>query len=728
MLTAGLYILTSKLKIFPSNLIKFGMSMRLEYRWYDYEIPKVDYLVQYELPNKSKNDILLIESNIIKITKSFECDEEKIEWKIMNWKDLDKIIISYLQKNNIQFNRLIDNNIKKLKPLHNYDNKSTNRTKQLKKISGSKLIPLDYQNKIIENIKKYFTNNNNGRLYLPCGTGKTFIGFWTFKNVLKYNSVFIVVPSLYLLSETYESWQTELQFYDDKFHFILIGSDMERKEQGYLNEFKPSTDINEIKKQLNISNNIIAITTYQSSKLLLDSCKELQFKFDLGIFDEAHRSVGEANKQFTHILSDKYNICKKKLFMTATEKIFDYSIKENEEKILSMDNEKIYGKVIYIKSLRQAIEDGALVDYNIIAPFIPPENKILKDKEQINNDKISLALMILETMKKYKFTHLLIFSQMNKDAEKIIHALKKVLSYYFKDNEDVYYKYLSSNDSMKTRKIEVEKFKKAKFGIISSARIFNEGVNIKICDAICFADNKESSVDIIQCVGRCLRKYNKIPNKIGYIIIPMFCETGKNFFENSNSKTFKKIRLILKSISSTDELVSSKFKIMKCNKISNNQLPKIDILKLNDNLDLIKNSIISKIFDKNGNPYPRLRQMLINHNKVQYSKNKQLIDTKNKCINYLNEKGYKKPIIKDNNWVKWCLGNSLYEEIKNKFYKKDELYKVCIRLGIEDMLSYKNRYSTDEKLPPNEYINDGFYGLNFNLTKLLDSKAELWEI
>ena len=122
MLTAGLYILTSKLDIFPSNLIKFGMSMRLEYRWYDYEIPKVDYLVQYELPNKSKNDILLIESNIIKITKSFECDEEKIEWKIMNWKDLDKIIISYLQKNNIQFNRLIDNNIKKLKPLHNYDN------------------------------------------------------------------------------------------------------------------------------------------------------------------------------------------------------------------------------------------------------------------------------------------------------------------------------------------------------------------------------------------------------------------------------------------------------------------------------------------------------------------------------------------------------------------------------------------------------------------------------
>ena len=720
MLTAGLYILTSKLKIFPSNLIKFGMSMRLEYRWSDYEIPKVNYLVQYALPNKSKNDILLIESNIINITKTFECDEDKIEWKIMNWEDLDIIIIKYLDENSIEYIRLIGNDIKKLKPLN-----TNNRTQELNKITSTKCVPLDYQNKIIENIKKYFTKNNNGRLYLPCGTGKTFIGFWTFKNILNYNSVFIVVPSLYLLSETYEFWQNQLQYYETKYNFILIGSDMERKEQGYLNEYKPSTDINEIKKQLSQSTNLIAITTYQSSKLLLDSCKELQFTFDLGIFDEAHRSVGEANKQFTHILSDKYNICIKKLFMTATEKIFDYSIKENEEKILSMDNEEIYGKVIYIKSLRQAIEDGALVDYNIIAPFIL-ENTILK--EQLNNNKISLALMVLETMKKYKFTHLLIFSQMNKDAEKIIHAIEKVLSYYFKDNEDVYYKYLSSNDSMKTRKIEVEKFKKAKFGIISSARIFNEGVNIKICDAICFADNKESSVDIIQCVGRCLRKYKKNPNKIGYVIIPMFCETGKNFFESSNSKSFKKIRLILKSISSTDELVSSNFKIMKCNRISNNPLPKIDILKLKDNLDLIKNSIISKIFDKNGDPYPRLRQILNNHNKVLYSKGKQLIDTKNKCINYLNKLGHTKPVIKDNNWIKWSLGNSLYREIKNKFYKKEELYEVCNRLGIEDMLSYKNRYSTDGKLPPNEYINDGFYGSNFNLTKLLDSKTEPWEI
>jgi len=713
-------------------IIKFGMSMRLEYRWHDYDFPKPEYLVQYCLPNKSKEDILLIESDILFETNKYEYDNEKIEWRKMDWKQLNEVIEDYLRKNNIKYEKLTGNQIKQIKPPNNYKSEPTNRTKQLKVRrnkdinKSSKLIPLEYQDEIINKLNEYYKENDNGRLYLPCGTGKTFIGFWTFNNLLKYKSVCIFVPSLYLLNDTMEFWKDQLQYYENEFHFISIGSETSIKN------INATTDKEIIKNELKQSYNVIVISTYQSSNLLLDSCKELNFKFDLSIFDEAHRSTGEVDKQFTLLLSDDYKISRKKLFMTATEKVFDYSNKEDEERILSMNNEEIYGKVIYIKSLRQAIEDGALVDYNIIAPFISSDNILLKKGktiEEINNNKISLAIMVLETMKRYKFTHLLIFSQLNKDAEKITKAIESVLSYYYED-EYVYNKYLSSNDSMKNRKIEVEKFKKAKIGIISSARIFNEGVNIKICDAICFADNKESSVDIIQCVGRCLRRYNKNPNKIGHIIIPSICELNNNFFENSNNKSYKKIRLILKSLASTDEMVTSKFQIIKCLGTSTNGLDRIVKNELDNDLEIIKirNKIISKIFDKNGNPYPRLRQILIKENRHLFSEGKELIDTRNKCIKYFNNLGYTEPMIKDNNWVKWCLGDSLYEKIKDKFYKKEELYEVCDRLGIEDMLSYKNKHSMDEKLPPSEYINEGFYCSNFNLTKLLDSCREPIEI
>ena len=438
--------------------------------------------------------------------------------------------------------------------------------------------------------------------------------------------------------------------------------------------------------------------------------------------------------------------------MTATERIFDYSNIEDEETILSMDNEDIYGKVIYIMSLRQAIEDGALVNYNIIAPFISTDkyqnliinNKFIKDSndEEIYDSKIiSLAFMILHTMTTYKYTHLLIFSHLNRDAEKIINVIKKLSPQFFKEDDDVYYKYLSSDHTMKTRKLEVEKFKKAKKGIISSARIFNEGVDIKICDAVCFADNKESSKDIIQCVGRCLRKYENKPDKIAYVIIPFFCEIQENFFDNSN-KSYKKIRLILKSLASTDDMVSDRFSLVNCNgertigskvrivdsnpnslgrgsssnELENNIAKKIDIKEL-------QNNIISKIFDKSGNPYPRLRRILNKKNKELFNKKKELIDTKKKCIEFLKENGHPEPTIKDNNWIKWCLGDSLYEIIKELFYKKEDLVQACHNIGIHDMESYKKNHTKDRRLTPSDYINDGFYS-ELNLTTLLDSNQE----
>ena len=73
---------------------------------------------------------------------------------------------------------------------------------------------------------------------------------------------------------------------------------------------------------------------------------------------------------------------------------------------------------------------------------------------------------------------------------------------------------------MNKRKYEINEFELMPIGIISSARIFGEGVNIKSCDSVCFVDGKGSIVDIIQYIGRALRKCESIPNKLAYIIVP----------------------------------------------------------------------------------------------------------------------------------------------------------------------------------------------------------------
>ena len=71
--------------------------------------------------------------------------------------------------------------------------------------------PLPHQEKIIPIIKKYYEENNYGRLYLACGTGKSFISYWISTQELKMNKIFIAVPSLYLLSQMFETYQRELQ-------------------------------------------------------------------------------------------------------------------------------------------------------------------------------------------------------------------------------------------------------------------------------------------------------------------------------------------------------------------------------------------------------------------------------------------------------------------------------------------------------------------------------------
>lgn len=603
--------------------------------------------------------------------------------------------------------------------------------------------PLPHQEKILSIVKKHFEENDFGRLYLPCGTGKTIIGAFTAINILNYTKIFVVVPSLYLLSETYETWIKQLHK-DKKFTYLLIGSDIDKKED-WLCEYKTTTNRDEIRKQLNNGNNIVVITTYQSSQLLKEVCKELKFKFDIGIYDEAHRTVGTSDKQFTILLSNK-KLSKKRLFMTATEKIFHYQMsklsKKQQEKILSMDKEEIYGKVIYNYSTRQAIDDNQLVDYKVVAPFISTNkyDELLKNCSHIEINKttheiklLSLAIMIVEVLKENYIKHLLIFSNKNEKAKRILEIVDKLLE---KADLDIFTKYLDGSDNMTKRKSQIRLFEQSEKGIISSARIFGEGVNIPICDAVCFADNKGSTVDIIQCVGRCLRKCKTKPNKISHVIVPFILDNEDDFFDSEN-KSFFKLRKILKSLGTTDNMISEKFVLKDCNKISSgiidDKKESISQLFLGKkiNLDDFWQHIISKIFDKNGNSESRIRNKIINENRRRLSNNQELIDTKKKCLEFLH-KEYENKTPKIENWIKFCLGNEMFSEMKKKYcYSKNDLCQSCDKLGIIDFDSYKKKYIEDKRLPHPDYINDGFYqdlDEKFNIDNLLQKNRCLLDV
>lgn len=605
------------------------------------------------------------------------------------------------------------------------------------------MTPLPHQDKLIPIILNHYKNNNYGRLCIACGTGKTFLAFWVTIKEMKLTKIFIVVPSLYLLSQTFEVYQRELQ--NDGFHFILIGSDMDDKD--FVCEYTPTTDINNIKKQIeNNQKKLIVITTYHSSELLIKATKSAKFKFDMGIYDEAHRTVGEKDKCFTSLLTS--NIENKKLFMTATEKIYKYKTKDDEtDEVLSMDNEAIYGKQIVKYSIKEAIEDKVLVDYRIIAPFInnlsDSNYKIVDDTgKQFNPNIVVSALLIIKSMQEYKFKHLLIFSNKNDRAEQIIKFIDWYIDTYEHGLGEIYTKFLSGKNTMNFRKNRVKEFENYYIGIISSARIFGEGVDIKKCDAVCFADGKGSTVDIIQYVGRALRKCDLIPNKLSYVIIPFILEPDEDFLTNEND-SFLKIRKILQALGTSDNMITEKFTVVdysnKFKSFRKEYIEKSDkniIVKKTGipiNIKDLANDIIVKIFDKNCDGIDIIRNKLLYENKKRLNDSKlsdncDLIDTYKKINEFLSKDEIKKIPINIKNYVKYAVGNKYFEELTKKYYyNKDKFIDACNKAGITNIDSYKVKYVKDTKLPPYDYIGSGFYydlDPKFNLQLILSSNDE----
>ena len=67
--------------------------------------------------------------------------------------------------------------------------------------------------------------------------------------------------------------------------------------------------------------------------------------------DEAHKTVGSGKKPMAHLLHQKNIKINKRLFMTATERLF----RGDSDEYMSMDDPRDYGNLIYELSFKEAI-------------------------------------------------------------------------------------------------------------------------------------------------------------------------------------------------------------------------------------------------------------------------------------------------------------------------------------------------------------------------------------
>ena len=248
----GLYLLTTtQLEI--SQTIKFGMSMRIEYRWIDYLIIFGDsrYVYYYEfLDNLQREDIIIIESKILKIHKNERNYNYQTEY--FNCTDYNKFhqsIIDVLKKQNIKYKVHDMHNFDKI----NYDNKPENFN------IINKLTPRLDQELIIDKSYNYFQINDKGMLILMCGVGKTLISLWITQK-LNLSKILIGVPNKLLVKQ----WSIEIKKIFPTINFLLVKSGI-------------SSD--DIKDFLINNKSFIVITTFSSYHKVLSASRKLNIMF-----------------------------------------------------------------------------------------------------------------------------------------------------------------------------------------------------------------------------------------------------------------------------------------------------------------------------------------------------------------------------------------------------------------------------------------------------------------
>lgn len=425
-------------------------------------------------------------------------------------------------------------------------------------------LPRPHQLEAIQLLINHYKNNDRGYLSMICGSGKTLTSYW-FDKEMKNNLTIVAVPSLYLLSQFYDNWSKQNVSEDCKINYILVGSDSDIAEIEYANNgliitTNPDTIMSNIKSLKN--EKIVIITTYQSSDKVIESLKKLQKIPNLCILDEAHKTVGQNNKQFNLLLSNKNLQIEKRMFMTATPKMYDGEL--DNEKILSMNDEKWYGKEIYSYSMSNAIKDNYLSKYELSTMFVDNQyiettvgkNKyVSENKTTFESHHLATAIMLLNSFNENKCHHLITYHNSVASScrfKVILENLNKIYKLQITILD------ISGNHTMSQRKKIINEFEKSNLSILVSAKVLNEGVDIPIIDSICFVDSRSSTVDIIQCIGRALRLHQK--KNITKIFIPLIIDDLNNVDEK---KTLGNIIRILKSLNETDENVGEYFTAIK---------------------------------------------------------------------------------------------------------------------------------------------------------------------
>ncbi|MHA6757269.1 helicase associated domain-containing protein [Streptacidiphilus sp. PAMC 29251] len=415
----------------------------------------------------------------------------------------------------------------------------------------------------------------------PCGSGKTFASTNVARKVVRAGRLLNWSPSLDLLSQTVSVW-IDAGFPPDK--MVAVCSLSPADVSGVRCTTSPPRLALWLQE---MGQEAIVFSTYASLAVLIEihegtACLPPVIPWNLMIMDEAHRTSGFIGKAWAAVHSDQLIPSERRLYMTATARIWDDSaaVKPRPGRYVpltrklsaSMDDVILFGNIGHKLSLADAIERELLANYEIVCLEIRDQvlyeqlSKPLSDDEEERDEvrEARLAAMqvaLLRAMAERGIERVLTFHHRTKEAERFAETLSARAAEWAADDPtsapgDVWADWLYGEHEPSYRRAVLQEFAELPPGasaVLSNVRVLAEGVDLS-ADAVLFADPRSSVVDTVQIMGRALRQQRPGMGKIASLLVPIFLPAKAADDEDLlSSRAWDPLVKILQALRSHDE-------------------------------------------------------------------------------------------------------------------------------------------------------------------------------
>ena len=425
----------------------------------------------------------------------------------------------------------------------------------------------DHQRDALKAVVEGLAEDDRGKLIMACGTGKTFTALRIAETMGGPGKrVLFMVPSLALMSQTVREWKNDSQGEFTAFSACSdtrIGRNADPDSLD-LNvhdlAFPATTDPEKLAGQVAAAPNdrmTVVFSTYHSIDVLTRAQKHHDLpEFDLVICDEAHRTTGvtlvdEDDSTFVRIHSNDHVAAKKRLYMTATPRVYGEAARrkadDHDAELASMDDETKFGKDLFHRGFGWAVENNLLTDYKVVVLAVDEglisttiQNR-LKDGPELTLDDATKIIGCYKALTKADLAEdlafdprpmrrALAFCQSIAKSKIIEDEFTKVVDEYTGSDLIDDERYLATEvrhidgSFNATARDEMLNWLKADASedtcrILTNAKVLSEGVDVPALDAIMFMHPRKSQIDVVQSVGRVMRRAEG--KKMGYVILPV---------------------------------------------------------------------------------------------------------------------------------------------------------------------------------------------------------------